>query len=79
MGNATIKQQRKAVCLNTKEQYMKESNILAGNVAIKQRQKEILLATKGQYMKELDSLKGIVINNIQILQITKEIFIYNIS
>ena len=40
------------VLLNTKEQWMKESNTLSGNASIKQQQKEVLLNTKGQYMKE---------------------------
>ena len=42
--------------LNTKGQYMKESNTLAGNATIKLLRGEILLDTKGQYMKELNTL-----------------------
>ena len=59
---------------------MKESNILVGNAMIKQQQKEVFVNTEEHYMKELDSHAGIVINNIpvgQILQSTKEIYIYN--
>ena len=47
--NATIKQQQEEVLLNTKGQYMKETNTLAGNNSLR---KEILLNTKGKYMKE---------------------------
>ena len=78
IGFVTIKQHQKDIFRNTKGQNMKESN--AKNAIIKQHQKEILLNTKGQHMKELDFHAGIVINNIlrrQILQITKEIYIYN--
>ena len=32
-GNATTKQQQKEILLSTKEDYMKESDTLAGNVA----------------------------------------------
>ena len=53
-----FKQQQQDILLNTKEQSMKESNILVGNATIKQRQKEILLNTKGQYMKESNTLAG---------------------
>ena len=42
--------------LNTKGQYMKESNILVNNANIKQHQKEIMLNTKGQYMKKSNFL-----------------------
>ena len=56
MGNATIKQHQKEILLNTKGQYMKESNILVDNATIKQHQKEVLIDTKGQYMKESNTL-----------------------
>ena len=80
-SNAAIKQHQKVILLHTKGQYMKESNTLAGNTTIKQQQRAVLLNTKGWHMKELDSHAYIVINNIllgQILQSTKEIYIYNL-
>ena len=51
-NNAIIKQLKSQVLLNTKGQYMKESNTLAGIVIMKQLQKEVLFNIKGQYMKE---------------------------
>ena len=42
----------KDILLDTKGQYMKESDTLAGNAIIKQQQRDILLNTKGQCMKE---------------------------
>ena len=53
--NATTKQLQREVSLNTKEQYMKESNTLVGNVTIKHPQRGILHDTKGQYMSESKS------------------------
>ena len=44
--------------MNTKGQYMKESNILVSNATIKQYQKKVLLNTKAQYMKESNSPPG---------------------
>ena len=41
---------------NTKGEYMKESNTLAGNAPIKQVQRDILMNIKGQSMKELNTL-----------------------
>ena len=55
--NATIKQLQIQVLLNTKEQYINESNTLVGNATINQRQAE-LLNTKEQYMKESNTLAG---------------------
>ena len=62
VGNATSNSLR-GVLLNTKGQYMKESNILVGNVIIKQQQKKILLNTEG------------VVNNATIEQHQKEILL----
>ena len=42
--------------LNTKRQYMKESNTLVDNAAINLLQRDILLNTKRQYMKESNTL-----------------------
>ena len=39
------KTKQREVLLNTKDQYMKESNILVGNATIKQLQREFLLST----------------------------------
>ena len=43
---------------NTKGQYMKESNTLAGIAIIKLLQREVLLDIQGQYMKESNTLAG---------------------
>ena len=75
VSNAIIKLHQKEILLDTKGQYMKESNILVSNATMKQLQRAILLDIKGQDMKELDSHEGIVISNIllgNILQHTKE-------
>ena len=66
VGNATIKQHRRGILLNTKGLYMKESNILATNATIKQPQGAILIHIKGQHIKELDSHNGIH-NGIMVL------------
>ena len=54
--------------MNTKVQYMKESNIHVDNATIEQQQREGLLNTKGQYMKELNTLVG----NATIKQLQRE-------
>ena len=56
--------------LNTKGQYMKESNTLAGNAIIKQLQRKVLPNTKGQYIKESNTLAGNVENNLPGSQIS---------
>ena len=44
--------------MNTKGQYMKESNILVGNAAYNSLRMEVLQDTKEQSMKESNSLAG---------------------
>ena len=56
--NATIKQLQSQVLLNTKEEFMKESNTLAGNATIKPLQSQVSLCTKGQHMKESNTIVG---------------------
>ena len=51
MGNANIKQLQRDILLNTKEQYMKESNILVGDAAYNSLIREILQDTIGLYIK----------------------------
>ena len=46
--------------MNTKGEYMKESNIFASNVTKHLLRKEVWLNTKGLYMKELNTLAEIV-------------------
>ena len=60
--------------LNTKEQYMKESDILADNATIKQLQKGILLNTKQQYMKDSNIPAG----NATIKQLPRAILLHTI-
>ena len=60
------------VLLNTKGQYMKESNILEANATIKQQQKELLLNTKGLYMKE----SNIVVDNVTIKQLQSNLAVH---
>ena len=57
------------IMLNTKGQYMKDSNILAGNAPIKQLQNLVLLNIKEQYMKESNTLA----NNAAIKHLQREI------
>ena len=58
MADVNIKQLIKDISLNTKGQYMKETNTLAPNVTIKELQKEIWVNTKEQYMKESNTPCG---------------------
>ena len=44
-GNATIKQNKTEILLNTRGQYQKESNILVSNAKIKQHHRGIFLNT----------------------------------
>ena len=53
-------QNKMEILLNTKGQFMKESNTLVGYAIIKQLTSLILLNTKGQYMKESNTLAGYV-------------------
>ena len=55
-GNAATDQLQRDILLDTKGQYTKESNTLAGNMIIKQAQMEILPDTNWQYMKEWNTL-----------------------
>ena len=48
---------------NTKGQYMKESNILAGNAENISLRREIWINTKDQYMKKSNILAGNATNN----------------
>ena len=50
--NATINQIKREILLNSRGQYMKESNTLEGNVISKLLKRDILHNTKGQYMKD---------------------------
>ena len=50
-GNATIKQHKKDILLNTKEQYTKESNTLVGYAAYNCLTREILQDTIGLYIE----------------------------
>ena len=54
--NATRNFQKKDVLLNTKGQYMKESNTLADNAIGNLQVGEFLLYTKGKRMKESNTL-----------------------
>ena len=49
--------------MNTKGQYMKESNILAVNAANNFFRREIWMSIKGQYMKESNILAANAANN----------------
>ena len=50
-GNVTIRQLRRIILPNTKEQFMKGWSTLAGNVTIRQLQRGVLPNTKEQFMK----------------------------
>ena len=52
--------------MNTKEEYMKESNILAANVTIEQLRREVWLNTRGEYMKESNIIAGNLTKNLLI-------------
>ena len=58
MGNAKNISLPRDIWINTKGQYMKESNLLAIYANIKQLKGEVLLNIKGKYMKESDTLAG---------------------
>ena len=52
-GNATIKQHQKGILLDTKGQYMKESNTLADNATNNLIGRVVQLNTKGHYIRDL--------------------------
>ena len=71
MSNATIKQHQKEILLDTKGQYMKESNTLASYVANTFRRREIWIHTKGQYIKESNTFA----DNAKNISLQKEVWL----
>ena len=66
VGNADNNSLKREILLNTKGEYMKESNTLVGKNSLK---KEILVRTKGQYMMVSNTHAG----NANIKQHLKEV------
>ena len=75
VGNATIRQLRREILLDTQWQYMKCSNTIADITNIKQLWLQVLLNTKGQYVKE----SNIFADNVTIEQHQKVILFNSTS